>query len=127
MMKKNFFITILLLLALLAIWYLRNNNYNASFANEHLFRDIHHLVVTKHAHCRMDCRHISTGEIKEIIQGGNVNYAKSGRGSKGDATYALEGYTHEHQHIRVIVAPEHDGLVVVTCIDLDKEWPCNCY
>ena len=75
----------------------------------------------------MDCRHITAQEIKEIIHNGNVNYSKSGPGNKGDDTYALEGYSNEHQHLRVVVAPENDGLVVITCIDLDNEWPCNCY
>ena len=75
----------------------------------------------------MDCRHITPQEIKEVIHKGNVNYSKSGEGNKGDDTYALEGYSNEHQHIRVVVAPENDGLVVITCIDLDHEWPCNCF
>jgi Domain of unknown function (DUF4258) len=92
-----------------------------------IFRDTHHLVLTKHARCRMDCRHITDTELKTVIHTGNVNYSKSGEGSKGDKTYALEGYSDEHQHLRVVVAPESDGLVVITCIDLDHEWPCNCY
>jgi hypothetical protein len=75
----------------------------------------------------MDCRHITKEEIKEILEKGKVNYSKSDLSSKGHSTYALEGYSHENQHIRVVVAPESDGLVVITCIDLDKEWPCNCY
>ncbi len=91
------------------------------------FRNISHLILTKHVKCRMNCRHITEEEIKEILKGGSVNYAKSGIGSKGDSTFALEGYSHENQHIRVVVAPESDGLVIITCIDLGKEWPCNCY
>ena len=75
----------------------------------------------------MDCRHITATEIKDIIHNGNVNYSKSGKGNKGDDTYALEGYSNEHQHIRVVVAAENEGLMVITCIDLDHEWPCNCY
>ena len=38
--------------------------------------------------------------------------------------YALEGYTHEHQHLLIIFAPENNAMVVVTCIDLDTEWQC---
>lgn len=91
------------------------------------FRNNSHLILTKHIKCRMDCRHITEDEIKEIIRNGKVNYNKSGIGSKGDSTFALEGFSHENQHIRVVVAPESDGLVLITCIDLDKEWPCNCY
>lgn len=74
----------------------------------------------------MDCRQITIDEIKEILEKGNVNQSKSTVSSKGNRTYALEGYSHENQHIRVIVAPENGDLVVITCIDLNKEWSCNC-
>lgn len=74
----------------------------------------------------MDCRQITIDEIKEILKNGNINRAKSGIGAKGDSTYALDGYSHENQHIRVVVAPENKRLVVITCIDLDKEWHCDC-
>jgi hypothetical protein len=95
--------------------------------NQNSYRDISHLILTKHAKCRMDCRNITEQEIKEIIHGGNVNYSKSSKGGKGDDTYAIEGYSTEQQHLRIVVAPESDGLVVVTCIDLDNDWSCNCY
>ena len=39
--------------------------------------DTARLILTKHAKCRMDCRHISEDEIKEIIHDGKVNEAKS--------------------------------------------------
>ena len=95
--------------------------------NKESFKHISHLILTKHVKCRMACRHITEEEIKEILKDGKVNYAKSGIGTKGDSTFALEGYSHENQHIRVVVAPESDGLVIITCIDLEHEWPCNCY
>ena len=91
------------------------------------FRNTAHLILTKHVKCRMACRHITEEEIKEILKDGTVNYAKSGIGSKGDSTFALEGYSDENQHLRVVVAPETDSLVIITCIDLEHEWPCNCY
>ena len=109
------------------IWLVKQNNFFNASAKENAFRDTNHLILTKHARCRMDCRHITAAEIKDIIHNGNVNYSKSGKGNKGDDTYALDGYSNEHQHIRVVVAPENEGLMVITCIDLDHEWPCNCY
>ena len=126
MKRKYFIICGLIIIIILGIWIGKNNFFKSS-SNENVFRDTDHLILTKHAKCRMDCRHITAQEIKEIIHNGNVNYSKSGRGNKGDDTYALEGYSNEHQHLRVVVAPENDGLVVITCIDLDNEWPCNCY
>ncbi len=34
------------------------------------------LVFTRHARCRMDCRHITVQEIKEILDKGSINYSK---------------------------------------------------
>ena len=100
--------------------------FNQSGKNEESFRNISHLILTKHVKCRMNCRNITEEEIKEILKNGRLNQAKSGIGSKGDSTFALEGYSHENQHIRVVVAPESDGIVIITCIDLEHEWHCNC-
>ena len=127
-MNKKYFIVIgLIIIIVLGTWLGKKRNFFKSASNENVFRDTNHIILTKHARCRMDCRHITAQEIKEVIHNGNVNYSKSGEGNKGDDTYALEGYSNEHQHIRVVVAPENDGLVVITCMDLDKEWPCNCF
>lgn len=125
MKRRTSFYLIFFILAVLLIlkslsWFQRRNNDTSSF------RNTTHLIFTKHAKCRMDCRHITKEEIQEILESGKVNYAKSGVGSKGDSTFALEGYSHENQHIRVVVAPERDGLVIITCIDLGHEWQCNC-
>src|SRR5665647_1905565 len=93
MKKRYFIIAAIIIITILAIWFRHQNNFNNTSADENLFRDTNHLILTKHAKCRMDCRHINAHEIKEIIKTGNVNYSKSGRGSKGDETYALEGYS----------------------------------
>ena len=93
--------------------------------NKH-FRNSANLILTKHAVCRMNCREITLEEIKEIISQGRVNKAKSGIGSKGDSTFALEGVSEEKQHIRVVVAQDEKALVVITCVDLNKDRPCNC-
>ncbi len=108
------------------IAFFRQHSSESNSTDGDSFRNTNHLILTRHAKCRMDCRHITAEEIKEVIHDGNVNYLKSGKGSKGDETYALEGYSKEHQHLRIVVAPESDGLVVITCIDLDNEWACNC-
>lgn len=84
------------------------------------------LIYTRHARCRMSCRHISESEIKEILQKGKINYSKSELQAKPDPRYALEGITHDNQHVRVIFAPSKKGMVVITCIDMNEEWKCNC-
>lgn len=85
-----------------------------------------HLVYTKHARCRMDCRHITEGEILEILEYGEVNRGKSNPKDHPCPTFALEGHTHEGQHLRVVFAPCDKDTKVVTCIDLDAEWSCAC-
>lgn len=84
------------------------------------------LIFTKHARCRMDCRHITAREIQEIIDRGLINYAKSDPASRPDPKYAVEGYTDEKQHLRIIVAPESEKLIIITCIELGVEWSCDC-
>ena len=84
------------------------------------------LIFTKHARCRMDCREIDESEVREIIENGAINDNKSDPSHKPDPTFALEGMTHDRQHVRLIVAPSNNKLVVITCIDLDHEWSCDC-
>lgn len=127
--RRNALVLIIVVAVLVIIKFLafyKQDNIVGNSSNNDSFRNITHLILTKHAKCRMDCRHITEDEIKQIIHDGKVNEAKSGPGTKGDETYALEGYSDERQHLRIVVAPESDGLVVITCIDLDNEWACNC-
>jgi Domain of unknown function (DUF4258) len=84
------------------------------------------LVFTKHARCRMDCRHITPKEIHEVLDNGSINYGKSEPDSRPDPKYAVEGFTAEQQHLRIIVAPEDAKLIIITCIELGVEWSCHC-
>ncbi len=125
-LKRNtFYYFILIVLALLLI-IKGSDGLSPKARHAEFFRNSSYLILTEHAKCRMACRQISEKEIKEILQTGTVNYKKSGIGSKGDSTFAVEGYSIEKQHIRVVVAPENDGMIIITCIDLDREWPCDC-
>ncbi len=93
--------------------------------NEPIDRTINKIIYSKHARCRMDCRHIDESEVKEILKEGVINYSKVEESEKGK-TYPLEGTTHDKQHVRIVIAPHTDELVVVTVIDLDTEWSCDC-
>lgn len=83
------------------------------------------LIFSKHAKCRMDCRKIDESEVKEILKNGTINYKKIQNDKRGK-TYPVEGLTHDKQRVRIVFAPKDDGLVVVTVIDLDTEWKCDC-
>ncbi len=83
------------------------------------------FYFTKHARCRMKCRHITQEEIKEIVQKAEVNYRKSELDAAQGPKYALEGITSaDKQHVRIIVAPKKRHLTIVTVIDLEEEWDC---
>lgn len=84
------------------------------------------LIFTKHARCRMGCRHIDEAEVQEILEKGRINYRKSEPAGRPDPKYALEGTTHDGQEVRIIFAPAKRGMVVVTVIDLGTEWTCDC-
>ena len=86
-----------------------------------------HIKYSRHARCRMGCRHITQEEIIDILKSGSINYRKSElNGDDCNKKYAVEGYYHNKQHLRVIFAPCADEITVVTCIDLGKEWSCDC-
>ena len=82
------------------------------------------IKYSRHAKCRMDCRQIDESEVKEILATGEINYNKEKTSEKG-VTYPLEGTTHDGQHVRIVFAPKETEIVVVTAIDLDKDWPCS--
>jgi hypothetical protein len=85
------------------------------------------LEYTKHAICRMGCRQVTTSEVEEILAVGKINPEKSNPKDHPCPTYALEGYSTEGQHLRIIIAPcDEEHAKVITCIDLDKDWSCNC-
>ena len=92
-----------------------------------LNRNPSHINYSKHAKCRMDCRHIDAAEIADILKNGTINYKKSElQGEDCRKKYAVEGYSKDKQHLKVIFAPCGDEVTVVTCIDLGVEWACEC-
>lgn len=88
-------------------------------------RNTENLIFSKHARCRMDCRKIDEAEVKAILKNGIINHKKIQSDKRGK-TYPVEGYTDDRQHVRIVFAPKDDGLVVVTLIDLETEWKCDC-
>lgn len=135
-MLKRYAPYIVLLLAALALYYLKTHQRGTVTkgnvevttgtvtANEAFSRTPDTIIYTKHARCRMDCRHITEEEVKEIIQSGEVNAGKMEEDERGK-TYPLEGRTKTDKMLRIVVAPKKKNLVVVTVIDLDTEWPCG--
>ena len=85
------------------------------------------INYSKHAKCRMDCRHIDETEVKDILKNGTINYRKSElNGADCRKKYAVEGVSKDKQHLRIIFAPCQDEVTVVTCIDIDTQYECHC-
>jgi len=138
MLKKTFPYLLLLIMLLAALW-LRNNNAekggndpqniisNPDNKKRGFNRSSTNITLTRHAKCRMECRHISYEEVMDILQNGNINYRKSELNDVPCPTYALEGYTkQDNQHVRIVFAQCDNETKVVTCIDLENEFSCDC-
>jgi hypothetical protein len=85
-----------------------------------------HLYYTRHALCRMDCRHISKDDIKEIMRKGIINFNKSNRRDRPCPTFALQGETGDGEKLRVVFAQCDDETKVVTCYNLEEDFDCHC-
>src|SRR3954469_25694904 len=80
-----------------------------------------YIHYSKHARCRMECRHIDESEVKEMIDKGDINFSKSDFNEDVcHKRYALEGISHNDQKLRIIVAECNDDLTVITVIDLER-------
>ena len=133
MVRKNYLPFILLIAAVILLLWIKSNqrgggsnlpDRNTSETSD-FKRSGTKIVYSKHARCRMDCRHIDGAEVADILANGNVNYSKVEEDAKGK-TYPVEGITRDKQNVRIVFAPHGNETVVVTVIDLDKDWPCNC-
>ncbi len=122
-MKKWFPYLALLATILLLIWI--KTHQRGSVASNDNAPSIQNLSFSHHARCRMDCRHISEEEIKNILQHGHINREKTEISNKG-TSYAMEGEGDNKERLRIVYSPHEDKTVIVTVIDLDHEWPCNC-
>lgn len=92
-----------------------------------LNRNPSNINYSKHAKCRMECRHIDETEVKDLLKNGTINYKKSDlKGDDCHKKYAVEGISKDNQRLRIIFAPCNSEITVVTCIDIGKEWECHC-
>jgi hypothetical protein len=89
-------------------------------------RRISYIEYSNHARCRMECRHITQSEVQDIMQNGKINYTKSDLQNARCPRYALEGITQDNQKVRIVFAQCDEKTEVVTVIDLDTEWACDC-
>ncbi len=122
MMNKKYLLYLILLLAGIVFWIVKTGTVQQ---DGEINRHPVELIYSKHARCRMDCRHIDESEVREILEKGVLNKNKIEQDSRGK-TFPLEGYTHDRQRVRIVFAPKGNKMLVVTVIDLDREWHCDC-
>ena len=60
------------------------------------------------------------------MEKGKINYTKSDLQNARCPRYAVEGITQDNQKTRIVFAQCNEKTEVVTVIDLDTEWSCNC-
>ncbi len=85
------------------------------------------VTVTKHGHCRMDCREIDAYEVQQILLKGQKNVAKSKPNDTPCPSTALEGVTRDGQRVRIVVSDCGSTAKLVTVIDLETDYKCDCY
>ncbi len=118
--RKSQIIVVLVLIGVWLFGYIQKERAVRDFS---LNRDAR-VSYSKHAKCRMKCRHIDKEEIKEVLREGTINKRKS---QPKEGKISLEDVTRDRQHVRVVFAKKSKNRYhVVTCIDLDEEWPCDC-
>jgi hypothetical protein len=115
-----------LIFVLILLFVLIYKRWHEPFPREAFDRHPSHLYYTKHALCRMDCRHISKEEINEIMEKGIINFNRSDRRDRPCPTFALQGETNGGEKLRVIFAQCNDETKVVTCYNLKEDFECHC-
>jgi hypothetical protein len=118
--------TLSLIIVLLLLFVFIYKRWQEPVRHEAFDRHPAHLYYTKHALCRMDCRHISKEEINEIMQKGIINFNKTHLHDQPCPTFALQGQVTSGEKIFVVFAQCSDETKVVTCYNLEHDFECHC-
>lgn len=135
-MRKSKFlrsIFVLLVIAVVLFFFNNRNRETKQFpitpngTSQNFKVDVDNLIYTKHARCRMKCRMVDESEVKEVIEKGEINSIKSNPNDKPCPTVAYEGVSHDMQHLRIVIADCEPRDKVITVIDLETDFKCDCY
>jgi hypothetical protein len=124
MKSRNVLFTLCLLLVVIVVFIARMRR--EPRPGELFDRTPMHLEYTRHALCRMNCRHISKQDIENIMKKGVINLSRSNRNDKPCPSFALQGRTPDGENLRVVFAQCNEETRVVTCYNLEKEFTCDC-
>ncbi|NCG20640.1 MAG: DUF4258 domain-containing protein [Rhodobacterales bacterium] len=85
------------------------------------------IRTSNHGKCRMECRKISEAEVEAILMKDGRRDPSRSRTEEGKCpSHALEGKSLDGPEVRIVFAACDDVTLVVTTIDLDTDWPCDC-
>lgn len=84
------------------------------------------IIYTDYALCVMQCRNITKNDINFLMQHGVINLSRSNNKNTSCPTYALQGYTHKGDYLRVLFEQCFSKTLLLTCYNLKKETVCNC-
>jgi hypothetical protein len=124
MKQRNVVYTLLAILIMLALAMLKLTH--EPKLKEAFNRNPYSLNFTKHALCRMDCRHITKKDIDEVMKEGIINLNKSDKRGHPCPTFALQDRTLDGQYLRVVFAQCDEETKVITCYNLEKDFECQC-
>ncbi len=126
--RKNKFLKLVVLAVGLAGGYLFQNysGQNPVGQQSGSKEEVGQVHFTHHAKCRMGCRKIDREEVFDVLKNGQVNARKSDAQSKPCPTQSLEKRSRDQQLIRVVVANCPQTRKIITVIDLENKYQCNC-
>ncbi len=126
--KSTFAIPFFLFLFSCTTTTVQESSLDANFQEQDLSYQGKPIKISRHGRCRMECRHIDAYEVQEIINKNYVNKRKSKpKAAPGRCpSIAFEGRSRDKQHIRVILGDCDDNPLIITVIDLDNNYHCNC-
>lgn len=124
MKSNNATFSLLLVLLVLAVGVLKWRQEPA--LKEAFDRSPRALHYTPDARCRMACRQISEGEVKEIMKNGIIHFSRSNRRAQPCPTFTLQGRTGKGAYLRVLFAQCADRTTVLNCYNLEQDAPCDC-
>jgi hypothetical protein len=125
MKARNVIISFVIIVALVLLGMMKMRWWEPQ-RKEALDRHPSHLEYTRHAECRMSCRHISKEDITDVLQKGVIIFNKSNMRDRPCPTFAVQGLTESGENIRIILAQCNSVTKVVTCYNLKKDFNCNC-
>lgn len=124
MKTRNASITLSIIIILLLFFFLKR--YHEPRPKEIFDRNPVQLTFTRHARCRMQCRQIDSAEIREVMAKGIILLNRSNRQARPCPEIAVQARTATNEYIRVIFAQCRQETRVITCYNLEVNYPCDC-